>query len=627
MTTPTGVEDGLILGAGRTQLAVDVQRAVGNALACVAPQSLGTLLPLAIAGELCQAAEGQHITQCVLIQCLVGGGNGGRAEGVVLQCRDHAIFGIVDGEVHHPGAQIPADLLSGGDVALLAGGIVQAQANTQQRRCGFLVDGVGVQSACGGEALLLQLLVVVPEGTHGAVEVLVVVGMLPCLDQRQAHEAAQGTLGLEDLAVAIPQNSIGAVGILQTQGKVTGGNGSLVVLGLVDAGLLQHFVGFKVAVGSGAVVAGIVVEDLGAVGIALDILGSTQDDGVDDALVVIIAKLPAIHILHLHILKADILALGVVQAVANDAGLGRAKLQPLVVHLQCHFQVELFAVADVAVNEGVGHGGTLTHPAVLVVMLLLFVGGEAGVPLGAGGDAAEAVALLLVEVTGEGDGQVQQLLCLTGGIDLVTVEAPGKVHEALVAELGTVGTGQLQNGLKLALGLHGALEGRTPEVALQGAGLFLLGEDDHMLATLFHLVQRASVVVVGLGHQRNADVFVLGVGAGRNGHTVGCPGPGGTVLVTVADVLGVVAPAVAVVADSRHHGEGGLAEQHQLHAHMVYGCFGLAHPAPCAVFNGGKGVGSALTGDDAAVSLAVAAQLVGAVSQNNVCHKITSVLQ
>ena len=80
-----------------------------------------------------------------------------RTDSPVMQEVDEAEFSdILQWLKAHP--EVDDILLSGGDVALLAGGIVQAQANTQQRRCGFLVDGVGVQSACGGEALLLQLL-------------------------------------------------------------------------------------------------------------------------------------------------------------------------------------------------------------------------------------------------------------------------------------------------------------------------------------------------------------------------------------------------------------------------------------------------------------------------------------
>ena len=145
--------------------------------------------------------------------------------------------------------------------------------------------------------------------------------------------------------------------------------------------------------------------------------------------------------------------------------------------------------------------------------------------------------------------------------------------------------------------------------------------DDHVLAALFGLIQGAGIIVVGLGHQRNTDMLVFRISAGGNGDTVGSPGPGCSVLITVADVLGIVAPAVAVVADSGHHGKGGLAIEHHFQTHVVGGRIGLAHPVPCTVFDGGKDIRCTLTGDNTAIGLAISAKLISAALQNDLCHK------
>ena len=90
----------------------------------------------------------------------------------------------------------------------------------------------------------------------------------------------------------------------------------------------------------------------------------------------------------------------------------------------------------------------------------------------------------------------------------------------LISVTASVGGFDEQNANEIRRGLHHPLKRAVPEVAVQGFGLFLLGENKHVLFTLVNLIKRASGVAVWLCHKSYADMLILAISAGRNSNSV-----------------------------------------------------------------------------------------------------------
>ena len=187
----------------------------------------------------------------------------------------------------------------------------------------------------------------------------------------------------------------------------------------------------------------------------------------------------------------------------------------------------------------------------------------------AGGETAHAIPIPLIEEMAKSMTQLFQLGRRHGRLYRMAKIPEGKIRQIAVAMAGAVRRHRLDDGGKILPGFHGSLEGFAPEMPLQSAGLFLLREDHHMGLVTVLCVQGAGGIIVGFRHQRNADMLVFRIGAGRDRHPVGCPAPRRTVLVPVAHILRKIAPAIAIIADGRNQGKGGLSVKLQFHAHMV----------------------------------------------------------
>ena len=110
-------------------------------------------------------------------------------------------------------------------------------------------------------------------------------------------------------------------------------------------------------------------------------------------------------------------------------------------------------------------------------------------PLRPSGEAYEAVSFLLNEVFAECHGKAVQLLGCFGGLHGMAIVTPRKIQQSLIAVTASVGEHCQNNTLKVACGLHRALEGLVPEVAVQGFGLFLLGKNDDVVLAVLTLIQ------------------------------------------------------------------------------------------------------------------------------------------
>ena len=82
-SAPAGMEDRLVLGAGGADAAGDAHGTVGDEAVAAVPEGEGAFGPLAVAGEFAEAEEGEDVVEGVLVDGVMGGGDGGGAHRVV----------------------------------------------------------------------------------------------------------------------------------------------------------------------------------------------------------------------------------------------------------------------------------------------------------------------------------------------------------------------------------------------------------------------------------------------------------------------------------------------------------------------------------------------------------------
>ena len=198
------MEHSLVLSTCGTDSAIEVHCTVRDALTSVAPECNSSLSPLLIACDLVKLKEGKHVTKRVLVHSLMRCGNTRRAEGIVAHLGDEAILGIFYGIVHHPGTEIPCDLLSACDILLVSRYVVESKSITKQGRSGLLVDRIGIKSTCGGKAVTLKSLIVEVKSTDSGVEVLLLARLLVRGDYRKHKERTDSTLLGSEVTLVVP---------------------------------------------------------------------------------------------------------------------------------------------------------------------------------------------------------------------------------------------------------------------------------------------------------------------------------------------------------------------------------------------------------------------------------------
>ena len=200
------------------------------------------------------------------------------------------------------------------------------------------------------------------------------------------------------------------------------------------------------------------------------------------------------------------------------------------------------------------------------------------------------------------------------------VIAPRKIQKSAIAVSASVGSDRQHDPFKIATRLHRSLKSLSPEMALQGFGLFLLREYQNVLFSLVNAIKRARRIAVWFCHQRKADGIIFTVSARRNGYAVGCPAPRSSILSSVANVFGKASPSVTVVTNGRYHRKARLAQKHQLHSHPIGRTLGVSVPPPHAILDGFKAIARPIKTRNKGVRNPIDHYIVSSLRFFDICH-------